>query len=89
MEAASSWDMLDPFNQVRVVDTGPAAVKSSSTPGLAMISPNAVDHDPPWHPDNPLFWFGAVLAVTFGLIAVSTSVKVGPFKAAVSAGDAK
>lgn len=40
----------------------------------------------PWSPDNPLFWFGALLAVTVGLIGAATSVRVGPFKAAVAAG---
>jgi hypothetical protein len=28
------------------------------------------------HPDNPLFWFGAALAVTFGLVGVSGSARV-------------
>jgi hypothetical protein len=42
--------------------------------------------DRPWSPDSPLFWFGALLAVTFGLIGAATSIRVGPFKAAVSAG---
>jgi hypothetical protein len=42
--------------------------------------------DKPWHPDSPLFWFGAVLAVTLGLIGASTSIRVGPFKADLSAG---
>lgn len=40
----------------------------------------------PWSPSSPLFWFGAIAAVTFGLMAVSTSVRVGSVKASVSAG---
>lgn len=33
---------------------------------------------PLWSPDNPLFWFGAILAVTFGAAAVNASVRIGP-----------
>ena len=42
--------------------------------------------DKAWHPDSPLFWAGALIAVTLGLIGASTSLRVGPFRAAVSAG---
>lgn len=40
----------------------------------------------PWNPSNPLFWFGGLALLTFGLMAVSTSVRVGPAKASVSLG---
>lgn len=43
----------------------------------------------PWNPENPLFWFAAIGAVTFGLMAFSTSVRVGGTTAAVSIGDTK
>lgn len=32
-------------------------------------------------PHNPLFWFGGILAVTFGLVGVSGSVRVGKARA--------
>ena len=35
-------------------------------------------------PHNPLFWFGVVLAVTFGAAGVAGSVRVGRAKASVS-----
>lgn len=35
-------------------------------------------------PQNPLFWFGGVLAVTFGLIGVSGSARVGKAKVSAS-----
>ncbi len=31
-------------------------------------------------PHNPLFWFGAILAVTFGLVGVAGSVRLGRAK---------
>lgn len=36
------------------------------------------------HPDNPLFWFGAVLAVTLGAVGVAGSVRLGRAKVSAS-----
>lgn len=36
---------------------------------------------PLWSPDNPLFWFGAVLLGVGGFIGVSGWVDLGPVKA--------
>ncbi len=36
------------------------------------------------HPDNPLFWFGAVLAVTLGAVGVAGSVRLGRAKLSAS-----
>jgi len=53
----------------------------------AVASPGDVGRqDEPWSPSNPLFWVGALAAVTLGLAAVSTTVRVGPVKAGVSVG---
>lgn len=41
---------------------------------------------PPWSPENPLFWFGVVAAVSVGLMGYSTTVRVGSAKAGVSIG---
>ncbi|MBN9326218.1 MAG: hypothetical protein BGO38_07920 [Cellulomonas sp. 73-145] len=38
------------------------------------------------NPENPLLWFGVIAAITLGLAAFSTSVRVGPAKAALSLG---
>lgn len=56
--------------------------------GLVTATGSVLDRngDKPWHPDSPLFWFGTLLAVTFGLIGASTAVRVGPFKASFDAG---
>ncbi len=40
----------------------------------------------PLNPENPLFWFGAIGAVTFGLMAFSTSVRVGKTTASLNLG---
>ena len=39
---------------------------------------------PLYSPENPLFWFGVLLAAAGGLFFVSTHVKVGPAKGSVS-----
>lgn len=50
---------------------------------------DATDTPPPWSPDNPLFWFGAVLLATgFGLFAISGEVKVAKTKIAAGIGEA-
>ena len=40
----------------------------------------------PFSPSSPLFWFGVVAAASVGLMAYSTSVRVGPASASVSLG---
>jgi hypothetical protein len=39
---------------------------------------------PLWSPDNPLFWFGAILLTAVGAITFSTSVDLGPLKGKAS-----
>jgi hypothetical protein len=65
----------DKFN----MPTGSGA-KASTTELNAISSPVAgADAETKlWHPSNPLFWLGGIMAVTFGLAAVSTTVRVGP-----------
>lgn len=55
---------------------------------LAASAGNAPSPSTPqiWHPDHPLFWAGALIAVMFGLIGVSTSARVGPVRGRVAVG---
>lgn len=48
--------------------------------------PAAAVKAPPWSPDNPLFWFGVLAAVSVGLMGYSTTVRVGPAKAGIQLG---
>lgn len=84
------WDTMTAFHQTGlspVVSSANGQAPASSLPSAGAAP--ATTSAPPWHPDSGLFWFGAALAVTLGLIAASTSIRVGPFKAGVSAGDPK
>jgi hypothetical protein len=84
MSAYPTWG-ADKFN---LPDTRPA---SSIDSGMnAMTTPAAADHDGGLlHPGNPLLAFGVLAAVAFGLMAVSTTVRVGKTTASVQVGATK
>ena len=90
MAAASTWAPLSPQEKYGwrppSVSAGQPSVELSAVPSP---SAGAAAEAQPWHPDNPLFWVGLIGGVTFGLMAFSTNVRVGSFKAGVSAGDPK
>lgn len=70
------------------VAQSPASSATTETNSVASASPN--DHGGnPLHPDNPLLAFGVIAAVAFGLMAFSTSVRVGKTKAGIQIGDTK
>lgn len=81
---AVDWDRLDAYNIYNVKPAGAVepipGVERSAGPGTMTSIPK------PWHPDNPLFWVGLLLLVTFGAVAGSTTFRVGPFTAGASAG---
>ncbi|OJV57952.1 MAG: hypothetical protein BGO38_06940 [Cellulomonas sp. 73-145] len=69
------------------LDAGTANVAApTELNAVATPSEGAAAASAPWSPSNPLFWFGALAALTLGLAAVSTSVRVGPARASVSLG---
>lgn len=59
----------------------PSELHTAATPGVG-----AAAAAQPWNPHNPLFWFAGIAALTFGLMAVSTTVRVGPAKVSASLG---
>lgn len=62
-------------------DSGSGGVSSGVT---SSVVTRASGNPPLYSPDNPLFWLGALLLATVGLIQVSTHVKAGPFKGSAS-----
>lgn len=52
----------------------------------AVAGPSPVKSMSPVSPHSPLFWFGVIAAASVGLMAYSTSVRVGPVSAAVAVG---
>lgn len=65
----------------------PAANSPSSLGSLAAPSADGQAAANPLSPANPLFAYALVAAVTFGLMAFSTSVRVGHTTAALKVGN--
>ena len=67
-----------------------AATQASGLQALPTPAKSYGDEGKPWHPNSPLFAFGCLAALTFGLMAVSTSggvsVRVGKVAAGVAGG---
>lgn len=58
----------------------------ASAPAIAQQAGAPTLNAPITSPDNPLFWFGSLLALTLGLVGLSIQGRVGPISAGVSAG---
>lgn len=51
-----------------------------------VAAPSMAGAASPLSPSGPLFWIGVIAAASVGLMAYSTSVRVGPASASVSLG---
>lgn len=81
----SSWAQLDPMASFTADIPDVAGVSTDVAVGglgIAGVSPQAGR----FSPDNPMFWVLVIGGCTFGLIGVSTHLRLGPFKASGSAG---
>ena len=85
MNNLGTWVIPTPSDKYRMPSSQPAT--PVDTPLHSAAGPAPADTAKPWHVDSPLFWFGAIAAATFGLLAVSTSVRVGPAKVSAALGD--
>lgn len=73
----------------RLSESAPVAgpgVGELSLASLATPGEGAANAAKPWHPESPLFVFGVLGALTFGLMAFSTSGTVRVGKTKLSAG---
>jgi hypothetical protein len=50
------------------------------------LAPSPAGNAGQFHPDNPMLWLLGIGALTLGLVAASTHVRVGPITASVAAG---
>lgn len=81
-----------PPTAASVYGLSPSGPASSAVTELGSVSTPSVAgarQESPFHPDNPLVVFGLIAALTFGLMAFSTSVRVGGTTASVAIGDTK
>lgn len=85
---ATTWAPPDPGARFGLAQ-GPASRTPTELTAVPTPAEGAEAASQPWNPENPLFWFGVLAFVTFGLMAVSTTVRVGGARASVSLGDTK
>jgi hypothetical protein len=76
-----------PFGPARFpAARGPATSATTETTAMATASPD----DPGgnlMHPGNPMIAFGVIAAIAFGLMAFSTTVRVGKTRAGIQIGE--
>lgn len=83
----SLWASMTPYRMTGLKPVAPDHAHTSTAPGIARSAgPGLADDARPWHPDSPMFWFGVLLAATFGFAAASTSLRLGPFRASAGVG---
>lgn len=67
-----------------------APASPAQTEMRSVASPGPADHNGSLvHPHNPFLAFAVIAATAFGLMAFSTSVRVGRTKAAIQIGETK
>lgn len=68
---------------------GPGPASNTPTAAASLVTPSAAEQSAArvLSPENPLLAFGVLAALTFGLMAFSTSVRVGHTSAKLSIGD--
>ena len=88
MGAPTTWSVPPAGARYGLSAGGAATNQTSETASLVTPSVAGQSAAQMWHPDSPIFWIGALAAVTFGLMAVSTNVRVGKTTASVALGKA-
>jgi hypothetical protein len=76
------------WDRYRIPTSQPATGTESALPGVAGPQSDGPRTASPLSKDSPLLVFGVLAAVTFGLMAASTTVRVGGTSASVRVGDA-
>lgn len=86
MSTATTWAAPSGLGRYGLSQGGPVTTTPTELTAVPTPSEGASASAQPWSPSNPLFWFGGLALVTFGLAAFSTSVRVGKTTASVSVG---
>jgi len=79
----TSWVAPSPANKYGGAQVSQQKATSDATALPSMAGPPAGASSSPLSPASPLFWIGVIAAASVGLMAYSTTVRVGP--ASVSA----
>lgn len=81
------WSPPTPASVYGLSSGGPASSSVSELSSISAPSAAGARAESLVHPDNPLVIFAVLAAATFGLMAFSTSVRVGHTTASLSLGD--
>jgi hypothetical protein len=82
-QIAGAWD------RYRIPTSQPATSTDSALPGVAGPASDGPRTAGALSKESPLLVFGVLAAVTFGLMAASTTVRVGGTNASLAIGDTK
>ncbi len=82
-QISGAWD------RYRIPGSQPATSTDSALPGVAGPQSDGPRTAGPLSKDSPLLVFGVLAAVTFGLMAASTTVRVGGTTASIAVGETK
>lgn len=77
--ALDDWSELNPGTLTGAAFARPDQGSGGVRTGLASAAAGG-PNPPLYSPDNPLFWFGAVLLAVGGFIGISGWVDLGPLK---------
>lgn len=80
------WEPSSPAARYGGSLLGSQPATPTATELTAVRGPAEADDTFAFHPTAPLFWFAAIAAAAVGLMYASTTVRVGPVSASVSAG---
>ncbi len=81
----TDWSSIGPSTITGFNGSGPDSGSGGVRSGMSGTVTTAGGAYPPlYSPDNPLFWFAALLLAGAGLLTISMHVKGGPAKASVS-----
>lgn len=86
MSTASTWAPSSGPGRYGLSPDGPLTTTPSELHAIPSPSQGAAAAGNPLDPSNPLFWFGAIALVTFGLAAFSTTVRVGKGQLSLAVG---
>lgn len=82
----SSWIAAGPAEKYGGAFVAPQKATSDRSELPKVAGPTLAGSASPLSPSGPLFWVGVIVAASVGLMAYSTTVRVGPASASVSLG---
>lgn len=84
----AAWIAPSPAEKYGGSFARPQRTTSDTSAAAAVAGPPKPGAGGTWSPREPLFWFGVIAATSLGLMAYSTTVRVGHTEVSASIGQA-